>query len=364
MKIPVYEPEITEREINYVIKAMETGWISSKGPFVNNFQESFANWIGSNYAVSTSNGTTAIHLAIEALGIGKGDEVLVPNFTFISTVNAVHFSGAKPILVDIEKETFGIDVEQCKAKLSNKTKAIIPVHIYGHPAKMDSINDFAEDNNLFVIEDAAEALGSLYRGKKVGTLGDVGCFSFYGNKTITTGEGGMLVSNNEEIIERAMILRDHGMSKTRKYWHECIGFNYRMTSLQAAFGLAQMERIDDIIRRKRDIAKRYKKNFESIDEIEFIFEKKWAKSTFWMNSILLVDSKRRDSMIRDLEKNGIETRPFFNPINEMPPYYSNEKYPVSEDISRRGMNLPSSAKLSKTDVDRISDKIIQFISSK
>lgn len=361
--IPVYSPEIGEEEINSVVSSLKGGWISSKGPFVKEFEDKFASWLGVKHAISCSNGTVALQLALLSLDIKNSDEVIVPDFTFIATANAVKHVGAKPVFVDIEKESLGIDPLKIEEKITNKTKAIIPVHIYGHPANMDEIMEIAEKHDLYIIEDSAEAIGSEYKGKKTGTLGTISTFSFYGNKVITTGEGGMVVSNDAELIERCYILKEHGMSKTKRYWHDVVGYNYRMTSLQAAFGLAQLKKIDKIINKKREIAKMYIKLLSNESQIKFLHEPTWGKSVYWMNSILLPNGNYRDQIMQDLEHVGIETRPFFYPIHRMPPYLSNERFEVSEDISSRGINLPSSHTLSMEEIEYITNNLIEIVNN-
>ena len=349
--IPVSEPFIGEGELKNVIEAIKSGWISSKGEFIKEFEEEFAKYIGTKYGIATSNGTTALHLALTALGITRGDEVIVPTLTFVATANAVAYCNAKPVFVDSHPEYWCIDPEKIEEKITDKTKAVVVVHLYGHPCDMNWIKDIAEDHGLYLIEDAAEAHGAEYKGKKVGSFGDISCFSFYGNKVITTGEGGMCLTNNEELAEKMRILRDHGMSKKR-YWHEVIGFNYRMTNVQAAIGVAQLNRLDSFIEKKRQIAKWYSKELKELEEKELIRlhpEMKWAKSIYWMYSILIEDKAKlsRDELMRKLEKVGIETRPFFVPIHLMPMYYKGDKFPVAEELSKKGINLPSGVKLSR-----------------
>lgn len=266
-RIPVAEPLVGEKELEYVTDCIKTNWISSAGKYVVKFEEMFSEFCGTRYGVATSNGTTALHLALTVLGIGKGDEVIVPTLTFVATANAARYCNADAVFVDSEPRTWNMDPEKIEEKITSRTKAIIPVHLYGHPADMDPILDIAEDHDLYVIEDAAEAHGAEYKGKKVGSLGDIGTFSFYGNKLITTGEGGMLVSDNEELIEKARIYRDHGMSPERRYWHPVIGYNYRLTNIQAAIGVAQVEKVDRIIEAKRRNAALYTSLLSDIEGI-------------------------------------------------------------------------------------------------
>jgi len=356
--IPVASPILEGRELEYVTDCIKSGWVSSSGKYVKQFEDEFASFCNAKYAVSTSSGTSALHLALKALGIKEGDEVIVPNFTFLSTANVVVHCNAKPVFVDVDKETWNMDIEKLKEKITERTKAIIPVHIYGHPCDMDSIMEIAKKHNLLVIEDSAEAHGAEYKGKKVGSIGDAGCFSFYGNKVITTGEGGMVVTNNLELDEKMRILRDHGVSKTKKYDAQYAGFNYRITNIQAALGLAQMERIDEFIDKKRKNAKYYNKLLKDIKGIILPAEKEWAKNIFWMYSIVLTPEFpiSRDELMEKLKENNIESRPFFPTLHNsqaFKEYSQNETFPIAEMLASSGINLPSSPKLTKEQIQRI-----------
>jgi len=356
MIIPIAEPAIGKEELKNVIEAVKSGWISSKGKFVEEFEKKFAEYCGVKYAVATSNGTAALHLALAALGIGKEDEVIVPTLTFVATANAVTYCNAKPVFVDSHPEYWCINPEKIEEKITSKTKAIIPVHLYGHPCDMDAIMDVAEDHDLFIIEDAAEAHGAEYKGKKVGSFGNISCFSFYGNKIITTGEGGMCLTDNEELNEKMRILRDHGMSFSKKYWHDVVGFNYRMTNIQAAIGLAQLTKIDKFVQKKRQIAKWYEEEFRELvdkEKIKLHPEMRWAKCVYWMYSILLMKKRSRDDLLSKLAKQGIEARPFFYPIHKLPPYINFKCLPIAESLSSRGINLPSSTKLEKSHIQSV-----------
>ena len=362
--IPIAEPCLGEEELKNVIEAVKSGWISSKGKFIEEFERDFAKYCGVKYSVATANGTVALHLALKALGIGKGDEVIVPALTFVATANAVTYCNAKPVFVDSHPEYWCIDPEKIEEKITKNTKAIIVVHLYGHPCDMDWIKDIAEDKGLYVIEDCAEAHGAEYKGKKVGSFGDIACFSFYGNKIITTGEGGMCLTNNEESAEKMRILRDHGMSKERRYWHEVVGFNYRMTNLQAAIGVAQLKKLDDFIEKKRQIARWYAEELKELEDKELIRlhpEMSWAKCVYWMYSILIEDKAKisRDELMRMLEENGIETRPFFVPMHMLPIYSRCKKLPIAEDLAKKGINLPSSVKMNKNQVDIVTSTILR-----
>ena len=360
--IPVAEPCLGEEELKNVIEAVKSGWISSKGKFIEEFERGFAKYCGVKYGIATANGTVALHLALKALGIGKGDEVIVPTLTFVATANVVVHCNAKPVFVDSHPEYWCIDPEKMEEKITKNTKAIMVVHLYGHPCDMDWIMDIAEDKGLYVIEDCAEAHGAEYKGKKVGSFGDVACFSFYGNKIITTGEGGMCITDNEELAEKMRILRDHGMSKHKKYWHEVVGFNYRMTNLQAAIGVAQLKKLDKFIEKKRQIAKWYAEELKELEEkglVKLHPEMNWAKCVYWMYCILIEDRAdiSRDELMQKLENAGIETRPFFVPMHTLPMYNSGERLPVAESLAERGINLPSSVKLEFDQIERVCDEI-------
>jgi perosamine synthetase len=357
---PVAEPKFGDAELRYVSECILTGWVSSAGKFVTRFEEQFSEFCETEFAVSSSSGTTALHLSLLALGIGPGNEVIVPSFTFISTANAVTFTGAKPVFVDSEPSTWNINPVEIKKAITAKTKAIIPVHVYGHPANMDPILDIAGEYNLGVVEDAAEAHGALYKGKKVGSFGDMGMFSFYGNKIITTGEGGMIVTDNKDLAEKIRILRDHGMDPKQRYWHSVLGYNYRMTNIQAALGVAQMERIDQIIKQKRINATLYSRGLQNIPGITLPPEAVWAKNIYWMYSILIdekefgISSKELGKQLKD---RGIETRPLFPSVHQQPIYNTGQNLPVCEKLSRCGLSLPSSVNLNGDEIKRVTGEI-------
>ena len=353
--IPVAEPFLGENELRYIIDCVNTGWISSKGKYVKKFEEEFANYINSKYGVSCMNGTAALHLALEALGIRKGDEVIVPNCTYVSTANSVSYTGAKPVFVDSDIETWNIDPMKIEEKITERTKAIMPVHLYGHPCDMDAISDIANKYNLFVVEDAAEAHGAEYKEKKVGSIGDISCFSFFGNKIITTGEGGMCLTNNEELANKMKILRNHGMNPNKQYWHDFKGFNYRMTNMQAAIGCAQLEQINKILEIKINNARNYNFLLKDIRGITLPPNKEWAKNVYWMYSILINNDFKitRDGLIEKFKEKEIETRPFFYPVNKMPHHKDDEEHVISKKLSRQGINLPSSPNLTKEQIDTV-----------
>jgi len=355
-KIPVAEPEIGEEELKKVMEAVKSGWVSSKGPFIEEFEKSFSSYIGAKHGVATSNGTTALHLALSALGIGRGDKILVPSLTFVAVANAVTYTGAEPIFIDSHPEYWCIDPSKIEEKIDSQTKAIIVVHLYGHPCDMDEIMHIAEDHKLHVIEDCAEAHGAEYKGRKVGSFGIVSCFSFYGNKIITTGEGGMCLTNDEELAEKMRILEDHGMNPDKKYWHDVIGFNYRMTNLQAALGVAQLEKIHLLINKKRQIAITYKKLLQDLSSVTLAPEMPWAKNVYWLYSVL-VKKALRDKIIEHLERQGIESRPFFYSIHILPPYKHSLTLPVAEELSAKGLNLPSGPRLSENHIEEVVESL-------
>ena len=344
-RFPIANPNFVGNEFNYLLDAFMSSWISSTGQYINKFEGAFANYVDCNFGVSVSNGTAALQLALASLGVGKGDEVIVPNLTFASPINVVIHANATPVVVDIESESWCIDPYEIEKAITPKTKAIIPVHLYGQPADMDSIMSLAKKHNLFVIEDCAEAHGAIYANKKVGSIGDIGCFSFYGNKVITTGEGGMCVTNNSVLNTKLALLRDHGMSKTKRYWHEVVGYNYRMTNLQAAIGLGQLEKIETIHANRREFEKVFRDIFRSNQNVSFQRNNlQNRKRITWLVNILLNSKLDRDTYINKFSDIGIDARPFFYPLNEMKiykKYCSSSYYPVANEVSRNGISLPA-----------------------
>ncbi|MFX1534862.1 MAG: DegT/DnrJ/EryC1/StrS family aminotransferase [Promethearchaeota archaeon] len=370
--IPVCVPLLGEKEVEYATDCIKTNWISSKGRYVEEFENKFAKYCNCKYGITTTNGTTAIHLALASIGLKRGDEVIVPAFTMIGSVFPIIYCGARPVLVDAESETWNMDTSQIEERITGKTKAIMPVHIYGHPCNMDNIMSLAKEHGLFVIEDAAEAHGAEYAGKKAGGIGDAGCFSFYANKIITCGEGGMIVTNNEEIAEKAKTLRDLSFPKgERVYLHSEVGYNYRMTNIQAAIGLAQLERIDDFVAMRRKNAALYNDLLADVDGIGLPPEKEWAKSVYWMYSVLIEPAfgLSRDELTRSLKNRQIETRPFFIPMDKQPVFkdkrfFKGETYPVASELSRKGMHLPSSSGLETAEIQYICNAIEEIIRGK
>lgn len=360
MNIPVYKPSLIGKEKEYVMDCIDTGWISWKGKYVPRFEKSFSDYIGMRYGVGVFNGTVALHLAMLTLGISEGDEVIVPSFTYVASANAVTYVGAKPVFVDSEIDSWQMDPEDVRKKITDKTKAIIAVHLYGHPCNMDELTKICREYNLFLIEDCAEAIGSEYKGAKVGSFGDISCFSFFGNKTITTGEGGMLLTNDIALYERAARIKDQGNAKYRMYWSDIIGYNFRMTNIQAAIGCAQLENVDFYINKKIELGSKYKEGLvglplKTLDAIGDI------KHTYWMCCILLEDADLRDSLRDFLSERGIETRPTFYPVHTMPMYSSKyQRHPNAEYLAYRGINLPSFPSISDEEVNYIIESIKAF----
>lgn len=355
--IPVCEPRLDGKELEYITRCVESGWISSAGKYIEEFEEAFSSYCGTKYGIACTSGTTALHLAMVTLGIGPGDEVIIPTFTMIATANAARYAGGTPVFVDSEPVTYNIDPDRIEEKITERTKAIVPIHTYGHPADMDKLMKIAKKYNIYIIEDAAEAHGAEFKGKKAGSIGDVGCFSFYANKIITTGEGGMIVTDNEAIAKIAKNLRDHAFSKERHFWHKYLGFNYRMTNLQAAIGLAQTERIEEFVKARRKNASLYTSLLKRIKGIRTPVELKGYKSVFWMYGIVVEEKfgLTRDELRKALAERGVETRTFFIPIHLQPIYYreDGECFPVAEELCRKGMYLPSASTLTEREIEYI-----------
>jgi perosamine synthetase len=354
--IPVCEPALEGNETRYVLDCVNTGWISSAGKYIPLFEQAFSGKVGCEYGVACVSGTTAIHLILAALGLGPGDEVIIPTFTMIATAYAVSYTGAQPVLVDSERNTWNMDVAQIEARITDRTRAIVVVHTYGHPVDMDAVLEIARRHNLYVVEDAAEAHGARYRGRLVGSLGDAAAFSFYANKIITTGEGGMVTTNDPQLAETVRTLRDHAFSKERHFWHKYLGYSFRMTNLQAAIGLAQTEQMDDFVTRRRQNAALYTSLLQDVPGLTLPAEQPWAENVFWMYGMLVEDEfgLTRDELRRCLAEEGIETRTFFIPMHLQPIYYANfngERYPVAEDLCRRGLYLPSASSLTRQEIE-------------
>jgi perosamine synthetase len=351
---PVSQPAIGEKEIAYVTDAVRSGWVSSIGRYIEEFEKSFAGFCGTRFALAVSNGTTALHLALVSAGIKTDDEVIIPDLTFVATANAVTYTGARAVPVDIDSNTLCIDIGSLESAITPRTRAIIPVHLYGHAAKMDTLMSVARQHRLIVIEDAAEAHGAEYKGQRVGSIGDCGVFSFYGNKVITSGEGGMITTDNADLYSKAKLLRDHAMSPQKRYWHTEIGFNYRMTNLQAALGVAQMERIHEFLEKRKLIMQWYRKFIGSEPELRLNYEEPDTKNVYWMICLEIagLTDAQRSVLMSKLREVGVDTRPYFYPISDMP-MYQRADTPVAHGISQRGINLPSYTDLTESDVEHI-----------
>lgn len=353
MNIPVYTPDLSGNEKKYVLDALESGWISSIGAYVDKFEKSLAEETGFRNVIAVCNGTVALHLAIHCLDIGPGDEVIVPTFTYIASVNTIAQTGAKPVFVDVQASDWLMDPEQIERKITSKTKAIMPVHLYSGLCD-DRVNELARQHGLSIIEDCAEALGSNRSGRHAGIGADVATFSFFGNKTVTTGEGGAVASNNDALAARMRKVKGQGQSLTRRYWHDELGFNYRMTNIAAAVGVAQMERFSQIVERKQHIASLYRSH---LNGFPFDFQKPSGDVTSneWLVSLLLPDGSDRDLIMAEMAANGVDTRPVFYCAHHMPMYFSEERFPIAENIASRGISLPSYPGLTDDDIERVCD---------
>jgi perosamine synthetase len=368
-RIPVAAPVLDGREKEYVLECLSTSWISSNGRFIGEFEKAFADFCGVEHAVATNNGTTALHLALVALGLKPGDEVIVPTLTYIASANAVRYCGGIPVFVDNHVPTFNIDPDAIEAKITGRTKGILPVHLYGHPVDLDPILQIAKKNDLFVLEDAAEAVGARYKGRRLGGHGTCATFSFFGNKIITTGEGGMVTTNDGELAARLRLFRGQGMDPQQRYWFPVIGYNYRMTNVAAAIGLAQLERVDFHLAKRKLIAEGYNRRLiRYSDRILLPTTEAWADHVYWMYTIILRESLMidRDHVMRDLDKAGIETRPVFWPMHVLPPYrdMTGEPFPRAEFCSSRGISLPTHGQLTENDMDRVADALGASTSSR
>jgi perosamine synthetase len=362
--IPIYQPSLDGNEKKYVNECLDSSWISSKGRFIKLFEVEFAKFIGVNHATSVSNGTVALHLALVTLGIGPGDEVIVPSLTYIASVSSISHTGATPVFVDSIADTWQMNPDDVRKKITPRTKAIMVVHLYGHPCEMDALTAIAREHSLFIVEDCAEAFGSLYHGKHVGTFGDMATFSFYGNKTITTGEGGMVVTNDETLHDRSYHLKMHGLAKLREYWHDVLGFNYRMTNVCAAIGLAQLEKAKEKIAKKRQLAQWYDEGLRNLPVVPHT-EAGDVFHSYWMYSIMTGSPELRDALRAHLSQAGIETRPTFFPVHTMPMYAQRfQRIPVAEDLGWRGINLPSWPDLTREQVSRICSAIGSFFAQR
>lgn len=365
---PVSSPDIGELENQYVTRAVSSGWVSSIGEYVDQFEARFAEYCGLSHAVSMANGTDALFIALKALGIEPGDEVIVPSLTFVAVSAVVVHHGATPVIVDVDPDYWCIDPVAIDRAITSKTKAIIAVHSYGHPADMDPILEVARKYSIKVIEDCAEAHGATYKGKIVGSIGDVGCFSFYGNKIITTGEGGIAVTNDPQLASRMRFYKDHAMDPERRYFHPEVGYNCRITNLQAALGCAQLDRIKELDGKRSQILTWYKNLLQHVPEIKLNPVMSWAKPVNWMVCLVLSEGTKitRDALMMRLRESGIDSRPFFLPTQTMPPYSAcrtigryDESTPIADRLSKLGLNLPSSSLLDEESVRFIGNVLLK-----
>jgi perosamine synthetase len=360
--IPVCQPSLKGNEKKYVDECLNGNWISSAGRFIRAFEGAFASACHTKYGIACTSGTSALHLALATMDLGPGDEVIIPTFTMIATANAVAYMGATPVLADSEPATWNVDLNQVEDLITTKTRLVIPVHTYGHPVDMNPLMALADKHGFSVLEDAAEAHGATYEGRKVGSLGHAAAFSFYANKIVSTGEGGMITTNNEDFAKMCRTLRDHAFCPERHFWHKVRGFNYRMTNLQAAIGLAQVEQLDGLVVQRRRNAALYNKLLMEVPGIVLPPEASNVESVFWMYSILVGDEfgMTRDQLRWFLADKGIETRTFFIPMHFQPIYYATykgQRYPVAEDLCRRGLYLPSSSSLSKEEIRYVTEAV-------
>jgi len=362
-KIPFAKPSFKGNELKYVTECITTGWISSIGSYVFKFEEAIASFHGMKHGIATSSGTTALHLALAAINIKENDEVIIPDITFIATANSVKYCNSLPKIVDVDSKDWNIDISLLEKAINKNTKAIIPVHIYGNPARMKQIMDIANKYNLAVIEDCAESFGSEIDNKKTGSFGLISCFSFFGNKIITTGEGGMCLTNDDALAERMRMLRDHGMDKTKKYWHAVVGFNYRMTNVQAAIGLGQFEQYEKFYEERDFILKEYISQLKNYPFIKFQ-ETNSNKNVNWSTTVLIsgINQQNRNKIIDELSTAGIESRPFFYPIHVMPAYsdkiYHASEFNTSIKLSEEGIVLPTFVGMTAQQIKYICEQLI------
>ena len=366
--IPVSEPRLDEHALAYAGEALRSGWISSEGRFIAEFETRWAEYCGVGHGIAVCNGTVALEVAMAALALPTGSEVILPSFTIISCVAAVLRTGCRPVLVDCDPDTWCLDVAEVERKITNATRAVMPVHIYGHMAEMKPLMELARRHELAVIEDAAEAHGAEYSGRRAGGIGAVGCFSFYANKIVTTGEGGMVVTNDATLAERARSLRNLCFRRDQRFLHYELGYNFRMTNVQAAIGLAQIERIEDHLARKRRMAALYTERLREIGGLQLPVERPGFKNVYWMYGVVLDDSMALDAVAfaARLRKHEVDTRPFFLGMHEQPilrelDLFAGESYPVTERLARRGLYLPSGLGLSEAEIDTVCRAVRQCL---
>jgi perosamine synthetase len=368
--IPVSEPLVTAREIELVLDCVKSGWISSAGKYLDQFESGWASYCNMPYGIAVSNGTTALHLAVRLLDLHPGDEVIMPTFTIISCAQAITYCGGVPVLIDSDPHNWQMDISQIESKITPRTRAIMVVHIYGHPADMDPILEIAQKYGLTVIEDAAEVHGAEYKGRKCGGFGDISIFSFYANKLITTGEGGMVLTKREDLAERARSLRNLCFQKKQRFLHDELGYNFRLTNIQAALGVAQLERIEQIVERKRAIAHTYNMQLKDVAGIELPKEEPWAKNVYWVYGIIVKEGTgiSASQLAQRLAEKGIETRPFFLGMHEQPVLramglFRDEKYSVAERLARQGLYIPSGLTIKDDEIEKVSEAVRDIVTN-
>jgi len=366
--LPVAAPVLIGNEKKYVLDCLDSTWISSAGNYGERFESAFADFCGVGHAIACCNGTAALHLALTALGLGQGDEVIVPSLTFVATANAVTYCGARPVFVDVDADTWTMDAAAIEEKITTRTRGIVVVHLYGHPADMDPILAVAARHGLFVVEDAAQAHGALYKGRRVGSLATIGTFSFYGNKIVTCGEGGMVVTNDRVLADRVRDLGGQWIHTDRHFQHATIGYNYRMTNIAAAIGLAQVEQVEWHMKRHLEVAAAYRDRLAGVSAVVPQAEREWARHAYWMFTVVLgtAVAKGRDDVIDALRRRRIEAKPAFQPLHLTPPYRGagpSSPLPVSERIGARGISLPTWAGLTAADVRRVSTSLLECLAS-
>jgi len=361
-QIPLSFPTIGQKETDYVMDCLQSTWISSAGKYLDRFEEEFARVAGTKHAITCSNGTTALHLALLALGVKAGDEVIVPTLTFVAVPNSVAYCGATPVLVDVDPGIWSIDASKIEAQITPKTRGIIAVHLRGHPADMDAITEIAHRHHLFVVEDAAQAHGAQVRGRPVGSIGDIGTFSFFGNKIMTTGEGGMITTNDDRAADSIRLLKNQGMTKERRYWHPVVGYNYRLTNLQAAIGLAQVERLPEAILSHQRVAAWYQEELRGVRGVSWQQHKEWAHHIWWQ-FVAVIDkqfAKDRDAVLEKLQQAGVDARRLYYPMHQVPIYADNagsREYPVADHLAARGVCLPTWSGLKREDVHYVCEQL-------
>ncbi len=364
LMIPICEPLLSTDDVEFVQECLRTGWISSSGRFIEQFEEKWAAYCGMIHGVAVSNGTAALQIAVDMLDLEPGDEVILPAFTLIACAQPIVGNGAVPVLVDSDASNWQMDVNQVRARITNRTRAILVVHTYGHPADMDPILELARGHGLAVVEDAAEVHGAEYKGRKCGGFGDLSIFSFYANKLITTGEGGMVLTDSDELAARARSLRNLCFQSSRRFLHDSLGYNFRLTNMQAALGASQVDRIDSIVDGKRRIAHAYTERLSGLEGIALPVEETWAKNVYWVYGIVL-DGRTgltAEQMARHLADAGVETRPFFLGMHEQPVFrklglFADERYPVAERLARQGLYLPNGLTLQEWEIDKVCEAV-------